>query len=92
MKFDRSIMAVDSHTMGEPTRIVVGGLPNIPGKTMAEIKEYLEQNLDYVRTSLMHEPRGHKDMFGSIITRPVHEDADFGIAQWRTSCEAHGKS
>lgn len=79
MKFDRSIMAVDSHTMGEPTRIVVGGLPNIPGKTMAEIKEYLEQNLDYVRTSLMHEPRGHKDMFGSIITRPVHEDADFGI-------------
>ncbi len=79
MKFDRSIMAVDSHTMGEPTRIVVGGLPNIPGKTMAEIKSYLEKNLDYVRTSLMHEPRGHKDMFGSIITRPVHEDADFGI-------------
>ncbi|WP_346353635.1 proline racemase [Azotosporobacter soli] len=79
MKFDRSIMAVDSHTMGEPTRIVVGGLPNIPGKTMADIKEYLEKNLDYVRTTLMHEPRGHKDMFGSIITRPVHEDADFGI-------------
>lgn len=79
MKFDRSIMAVDSHTMGEPTRIVVGGLPNIPGKTMAEIKSYLEENLDYVRTSLMHEPRGHKDMFGSIITRPVHDDADFGI-------------
>lgn len=79
MKFDRSIMAVDSHTMGEPTRIVVGGLPNIPGKTMADIKEYLEENMDYVRTSLMHEPRGHKDMFGSIITRPVHEDADFGI-------------
>ena len=44
MKFSRSIQAIDSHTMGEPTRIVTGGIPNIKGKTMAEKKAYLENN------------------------------------------------
>ncbi|MBB6218403.1 proline racemase [Anaerosolibacter carboniphilus] len=79
MKFIRSIHTIDSHTMGEPTRIVVGGVPRIPGKTMADKKKYLEDHLDYVRTSLMHEPRGHNDMFGSIITNATTEEADFGI-------------
>jgi len=45
MKFSRSIHAVDSHTMGEPTRVVVGGVPQIPGKTMPEKKKYLEIDL-----------------------------------------------
>nr|WP_303881813.1 proline racemase family protein [Acetomicrobium mobile] len=36
MKSVRSIIAVDSHTMGEPTRVVIGGIPNVPGKTMSE--------------------------------------------------------
>lgn len=79
MKFGRSIQAIDSHTMGEPTRIVTGGIPNIKGKTMAQKKEYLEGNLDYLRTAIMLEPRGHNDMFGSIITQPCSDEADFGI-------------
>jgi proline racemase len=79
MKFSKSIQAIDSHTMGEPTRIVTAGIPAIPGKTMPEKKEYLEKNLDYVRTAIMHEPRGHNDMFGSIITQPTKEEADLGI-------------
>lgn len=79
MKSVKTIFAIDSHTMGEPTRIVVGGLPNIPGKTMPDKKAYLEENLDYVRTAIMLEPRGHNDMFGSIITQPTTEEADLGI-------------
>lgn len=79
MKFSRSIYAIDSHTMGEPTRIVTGGIPNIKGNTMAEKKTYLEENLDYLRTAIMLEPRGHNDMFGSIITQPTNDEADFGI-------------
>ncbi|KXZ40284.1 proline racemase [Alkalithermobacter thermoalcaliphilus JW-YL-7 = DSM 7308] len=75
----KSIHAIDSHTMGEPTRIIIGGVPNIPGKTMAEKKQYLEENMDNLRTAVMLEPRGHNDMFGSIITAPVNEEADFGI-------------
>ncbi|WDV46818.1 proline racemase [Clostridiaceae bacterium M8S5] len=79
MKAIRSIYAIDSHTMGEPTRIITGGIPKIPGKTMADKKTYLENELDHLRTAIMHEPRGHNDMFGSIITTPTVEDADFGI-------------
>ncbi|KAF5073689.1 proline racemase [Anaerotignum sp.] len=79
MKAIRTIHAIDSHTMGEPTRIVVGGVPVIPGNTMSEKKAYLDENLDYLRTSIMHEPRGHKDMFGSIITQPTSAEADLGI-------------
>lgn len=79
MKFSKSIQAVDSHTMGEPTRVVVGGIPAIKGKTMPEKKAFLEENLDYVRKAIMHEPRGHKDMFGSIITAPTTDEADLGI-------------
>lgn len=79
MKVSKVISAVDSHTAGEPTRIVVSGIPKIPGKSMPEKKEYLEKHMDYIRESLMHEPRGHKDMFGSIITAPTMDNADFGI-------------
>ena len=79
MKFSRSIHAVESHTMGEPTRVVVGGVPQIPGKTMPEKKKYLEDHLDYLRTAIMLEPRGHNDMFGSIVTTACNPEADFGI-------------
>jgi len=65
--------------MGEPTRVVVGGVPQIPGKTMPEKKKYLEDHLDYLRTAIMHEPRGHNDMFGSIMTAACSPEADFGI-------------
>jgi len=65
--------------MGEPTRIIVGGVPNIPGKTIADKKKYLEMNMDDIRKGIMFEPRGHNDMFGSILTAAVSEEADLGI-------------
>lgn len=79
MEFVKSINVIDTHTMGEPTRIIVGGLPVIPGNTMPEKKKYLEENMDYIRTMVMYEPRGHKDMFGAIITQPTCSEADIGV-------------
>ncbi|WP_300279250.1 proline racemase [Peptacetobacter sp.] len=79
MKFSRTIQAIDSHTAGEATRIVVGGIPNIKGNTMPEKKQYLEDHLDHIRTAIMLEPRGHNDMFGSVMTQPCDPEADFGI-------------
>ncbi len=79
MDFSKGLYVIDSHTMGEPNRTIVDGFPTIYGKTMQKKKEYLEDNLDYIRTSLMHEPRGHKDMFGSIIIPPTNSEADLGI-------------
>ncbi|MDM5196721.1 proline racemase family protein [Fictibacillus enclensis] len=73
------IQTIDSHTMGEPTRIITGGAPRILGSTMMEKKQYLESKLDWLRKLLMTEPRGHKDMFGALITDPCSEDCDIGI-------------
>lgn len=79
MSLTQIVEAVDSHTMGEPTRIVVGGTGDIPGATMGEKKRYLQERMDYLRASLMREPRGHRDMFGAVLTAPTSEDADTGI-------------
>ncbi len=75
----KRIIAVDSHTQGEPTRVVIGGIPFIPGRDMVEKKKYLQEHLDDVRTGIMFEPRGHNDMFGSIITAPTRPEAHLGI-------------
>lgn len=79
MRLIKSVHTVDSHTAGESTRVVVGGVPKIPGKSMPEKKEWLEKHMDYLRTALMLEPRGHNDMFGAILTDSTAEEADFGI-------------
>lgn len=79
MIFSKGIHAIDSHTAGEATRIVIGGIPNVPGKTMPEKKEYLEKHMDHIRTAIMLEPRGHNDMFGSFIVAPTLDEADFGV-------------
>ena len=75
----KTIVTVESHTAGEPTRIIIGGIPPIPGRTMIEKKEYFRQNLDFLRTALMQEPRGHRDMFGAFLVAPCNEEADLGV-------------
>lgn len=79
MKFEKMITTIDSHTEGQFTRMVVSGFPNIPGKTMAQKKEFVKQNLNHLRTALLQEPRGGISSFGCIMTSPVTEKADFGI-------------
>ena len=79
MKFSRSFSTVDTHTGGEPTRTVIGGMPKIPGNTMIEKMQYMEKNLDWVRTCLMYEPRGHNVMSGVVLTEPCSPEADFGV-------------
>lgn len=76
---NKTFYTIDSHTMGEPTRIVISGFPKLKGQTMMKRKKYLEENYDHFRRALMLEPRGHRDMFGAIITEPVHEEADLGV-------------
>jgi proline racemase len=78
-KFDHIISAVDVHTGGEPARIVLSGLPSLPGITMADKKQYFSGHFDYLRTLLLHEPRGHKDMFGVILGPATTDQADYGI-------------
>jgi len=71
--------AIDAHAGGEPLRIVTGGVPDIPGATMLERRQYLKEHLDFIRRALMCEPRGHYNMYGCILTPPVTPAAHFGV-------------
>ena len=75
----RCIETVDYHTGGEPLRIITSGLPDIPGDTMLARRRYLADQLDDVRQLLMHEPRGHAEMYGAVLTPPVAADGDTGV-------------
>lgn len=77
--FEASFHAIDTHTVGEFTRIIMSGFPKLEGETMIERKNFLAENYDKYRQALMFEPRGHHDMFGALLTDPVHEEADFGV-------------
>jgi trans-L-3-hydroxyproline dehydratase len=75
----RKIVTIDAHTEGEPLRVVIGGLPDLPGETMLARRRYAKENLDHWRRALMWEPRGHADMYGCILTPPVSPEADLGV-------------
>jgi len=79
MRLKRWFTAVDAHTMGNPARIIVGGIPYIPGATMFEKKRHIETQWDDIRQLLMYEPRGHGAMSGAILTQPTVPGADIGV-------------
>ena len=74
-----NIKTIETHTEGEPTRIIVDGIGPLNGKSMIECREDLINRFDHIRTGLTGEPRGHKDMFACFLTKPCREDADFGV-------------
>lgn len=71
--------AVDSHTEGMPTRVIVDGVGTLPGSTMAERRVRFMAEHDDIRTLLMCEPRGHASMSGAILQPPTRADADYGV-------------
>lgn len=73
------IKTVESHAAGEPLRIILEGWPEIPGDTILAKRAYARQHHDGIRQALMLEPRGHADMYGAILTKPVTSDGDFGV-------------
>jgi trans-L-3-hydroxyproline dehydratase len=79
MKYERMIQTVETHTGGEPFRIVTSGLPRFPGATIVQRRAWIRENLDDVRRALIFEPRGHADMYAGYLTDPVSQGADFGV-------------
>jgi proline racemase len=73
------ILAVDAHACGEPGRVIVGGVLDVPGDTLFEKKIYLEAHRDEVRTRMLQEPRGYPALCCNLIVPPVHPDADAGF-------------
>ncbi len=72
------ITTVDTHTEGQPTRIVVSGVDELAGDTMAERRRDFRDRYDHLRMGLLAEPRGHAGMYACVLTEPCAPDADFG--------------
>src|SRR6188508_1680360 len=88
------IRTVDYHTAGEPFRIVTAGVEPPRGATILEKRRNALEQLDHVRRLLVHEPRGHADMYGCFVVEPDDEGADLGVvffhnAGYSTAC-GHG--
>jgi proline racemase len=75
----RRISVVEAHTGGEPFRVAVEGLPEIPGDTVLEKRRYAQKRLDDLRRVMMWEPRGHADMYGGWPGPPVNGDSDLSV-------------
>jgi len=84
LALNRIISTVDSHTCGQPTRIATDGFPPLRGDTMGEKMAYASRELDDLRALLMLEPRGHRDMYGAVLTAPTMSEADFGLVYMNT--------
>src|SRR5690554_2257683 len=79
MRFKRMFTSIDTHTVGEPTRTITGGIPHIPGDTVSEKMLYMKENMDWIRQLLMYEPRGNDVMSGVVLTEPCTPGADIGV-------------
>jgi proline racemase len=79
VRIARAIQTVDSHTEGNPTRVVVGGVPVPPGATLGERRDWLIEHDDGLRQLLNFEPRGSGMMCSAIIMPPIAATADFSV-------------
>jgi proline racemase len=70
---------VDSHTEGEPTRVVIEGWPELTATTMEERRDELRREHDHLRRAVICEPRGHAAIVGAVLTPPVTAGAVAGI-------------
>ncbi len=66
------LRVIDSHTEGEPTRVVIEGGPNLGTGTVAEKARRLREHHDWLRSAVCNEPRGHEAMVGALLVEP-HE-------------------
>jgi 4-hydroxyproline epimerase len=73
------IRVIDSHTGGEPTRIMVDGGPKPPAGSMAERLEWFSREWDSLRKAMVNEPRGSDVVVGAAVFEPEHPGCAAGV-------------
>ena len=73
------IRVIDSHTGGEPTRIIIDGGPDLGSGTMAERLAEFRTHHDNIRSAVVNEPRGSDVIVGALLCKPVHPRAVAGV-------------
>jgi proline racemase len=79
MRIGNMVTAVDLHACGEPARVIIGGVMDVPGKTMFEKKIYLETKGDALRKRMLREPRGYPAANCNLLLPPTRPEADAGM-------------
>lgn len=78
-RYPNQYITIDSHTQGEPTRLVINMAHELKGATIEEKRENFINRYDHLRMLLTREPRGHRDMFAAVLCEPVSPEAQFGL-------------
>ena len=79
MRLARMIQAVDAHACGEPGRVIVGGVLDVPGATMYAKMCHLRDHGDGLRKLMLREPRGYPALCCNVILPPTRPEADAGF-------------
>jgi len=79
MRLSNMITAIDVHAAGEPGRVIVGGVLDVPGTTMFEKMVYLREHHDDLRKRMLREPRGYPALCCNLVLPSTHPDADAGF-------------
>lgn len=74
-----SLCLIDSHTGGEPTRMVYQGFPTLKGETLADKLRDFKENHDHLRQAIILEPRGSDVMVGVLLCEPCDKKAVAGV-------------
>jgi 4-hydroxyproline epimerase len=75
----RTIRVIDSHTGGEPTRVVVAGGPPLPSVPVAEQLAVLRSRHDSFRSAVVNEPRGSDPVVGALLCVPCDTTSAAGV-------------
>ena len=75
----KTINVIDSHTGGEPTRIVVSGGPDLGSGSLAERMDRFGQQYDEIRNAIVNEPRGSAEVVGGLICEPTDPRFTTGV-------------
>lgn len=75
---DRVLQVVDSHTCGQPTRVIVSGTGIAAGTAPLTAQAELRDRRDWIRRLTVLEPRGHRSMFAAVLIAPATSGGDYG--------------
>jgi|ERR1051325_3228445 4-hydroxyproline epimerase len=75
----RRIRVIDSHTEGEPTRVVIDGGPDLGDGSIAERRERFREDFDRYRSAIVNEPRGSDPVVGALLCPPVDPASAAGV-------------
>ena len=80
---------IDSHTAGEPTRVVISGGPELGGGTVAEKASRFRESHDWLRSAVCNEPRGHEAMVGALLCESNEPDCCCGVILFNNVSTLH---